>query len=119
MRALLQPISRRRIRCFGCRSVSFIVQRSLAKRTLAAGVACSLRVSKLGFLHTIDCNCKHPSLTQLPAMSLVSGPGRAGGGAVPAEMQLSVDKHVRYIQSLDTVRAILNELHATTERSPR
>jgi geranylgeranyl transferase type-2 subunit beta len=36
-------------------------------------------------------------------MSLVSGPGRAVG-AMPAEMQLYVDKHVRYIISLDTVR---------------
>ncbi|KAF1929807.1 geranylgerany transferase type II beta subunit [Didymella exigua CBS 183.55] len=35
-------------------------------------------------------------------MSLVSGPGRAGVGTMPAEMQLFVDKHVRYIQSLDT-----------------
>lgn len=38
-----------------------------------------------------------------PDMALVSGPGRAVG-AMPAEMQLYVDKHVRYIQSLDTVR---------------
>lgn len=36
-------------------------------------------------------------------MSLVSGPGR-GMTAMPAEMQLYVDRHVRYIQSLDTVR---------------
>ncbi|KAH7132499.1 type II protein geranylgeranyltransferase beta subunit [Dendryphion nanum] len=35
-------------------------------------------------------------------MSLVSGPGRGGVGAMPAEMHLFVDKHVRYIQSLDT-----------------
>ncbi|KAF2242785.1 terpenoid cyclases/Protein prenyltransferase [Trematosphaeria pertusa] len=34
-------------------------------------------------------------------MSLVSGPGR-GMTAMPAEMQLYVDRHVRYIQSLDT-----------------
>lgn len=62
---------------------------------------------------------RQQSLTHQPAMSLVSGPGRAGVGAMPAEMQLFVDKHVRYIQSLDTVRAIFIELHATTERSPR
>jgi hypothetical protein len=37
-------------------------------------------------------------------MSLASGPGRAGMGQVPAEMRLFVDKHVKYIQSLDTVR---------------
>ncbi|KAF1920009.1 geranylgerany transferase type II beta subunit [Ampelomyces quisqualis] len=35
-------------------------------------------------------------------MSLVSGPGRGGMGALPGEMRLLVDKHVRYIQSLDT-----------------
>jgi geranylgeranyl transferase type-2 subunit beta len=37
-------------------------------------------------------------------MSLVAGPGRGGMIAMPAEMQLFVDKHVRYIQSLDSVR---------------
>lgn len=39
-------------------------------------------------------------------MSLVSGPGRGGatGGQLPDELQLYVDKHVKYIQSLDTVR---------------
>lgn len=37
-------------------------------------------------------------------MSLVSGPGRAGISSVPDELQLYVDKHVRYVQSLDTVR---------------
>ena len=39
-------------------------------------------------------------------MSLVSGPGRAAGMAsLPSEMHLFVDKHVAYIQSLDTVRS--------------
>ena len=37
-------------------------------------------------------------------MSLASGPGRAGVANMPAEMRLYVDKHVSYIQSLDTVR---------------
>ena len=40
-------------------------------------------------------------------MALVSGPGRGGGATKsdpPAEMTLVVDKHVKYIQSLDTVR---------------
>lgn len=40
-------------------------------------------------------------------MSLVSGPGRGGasaGGHVPDELKLVVEKHVEYIQSLDTVR---------------
>lgn len=39
-------------------------------------------------------------------MSLVSGPGRGGMMATPElpdEMKLYIDKHVRYIQSLDTV----------------
>lgn len=43
-------------------------------------------------------------------MSLVSGPGRGAGmsaGQLPEELRLYVDKHVRYIQSLDTVRAAL------------
>ena len=49
-------------------------------------------------------------------MSLVSGPGRAGVGGMPAEMQLYVDKHVRYIQSLDTVRDIIIKLHEPSSR---
>ena len=38
-------------------------------------------------------------------MSLVSGPGRGGASAstMPDELTLVVDKHVNYIQSLDTV----------------
>ena len=50
-------------------------------------------------------------------MSLVSGPGRGGiiDARLPQELRLFVDKHVSYIQSLDTVRA--NELvsHAHQE----
>lgn len=38
-------------------------------------------------------------------MSLVSGPGRAGSAGMPDELQLYVDKHVRYIQTLDKVRS--------------
>ena len=45
-----------------------------------------------------------PLLPPTPDMSLVSGPGRAATSHMPAEMHLFVDKHVRYIQSLDTVR---------------
>lgn len=39
-------------------------------------------------------------------MSLAAGPGRGGGAAaqLPDELQLVVDKHVSYIQSLDSVR---------------
>lgn len=36
-------------------------------------------------------------------MSLVSGPGRGGAGDVPVELNLVVENHVKYIQSLDTV----------------
>lgn len=38
-------------------------------------------------------------------MSLVSGPGRAPstGIGLPTELQLVVEKHVQYIQSLDKV----------------
>ncbi|KAF2657380.1 terpenoid cyclases/Protein prenyltransferase [Lophiostoma macrostomum CBS 122681] len=35
-------------------------------------------------------------------MALVSGPGRGGVAELPAEMRLFVDKHVHYIQSLDS-----------------
>jgi hypothetical protein len=39
------------------------------------------------------------------AMSLVAGPGRGGAiSDLPAELQLYAQKHVVYIQSLDTVR---------------
>ena len=39
-------------------------------------------------------------------MSLAAGPGRGGGAEkqLPDELKLVVDKHVAYIQSLDTVR---------------
>ena len=37
-------------------------------------------------------------------MSLASGPGRGGGQRLPTELSLVVDKHVQYIQTLDTVR---------------
>ena len=39
-------------------------------------------------------------------MSLVSGPGRGGvsGLEEPGEQMLHIEKHVKYIQSLDTVR---------------
>src|SRR5690242_6049794 len=53
--------------------------------------------SKLGSLHALSAS-NFPS----PAMSLVSGPGRAGVSGMPAELQPFVDKHVHYIQSLDT-----------------
>lgn len=36
-------------------------------------------------------------------MSLVSGPGRGGSHQLPTELQLCAQKHVEYIQSLDTV----------------
>ena len=40
-------------------------------------------------------------------MSLASGPGRGGAstGDVSDELKLVVEKHVEYIQSLDTVRS--------------
>jgi hypothetical protein len=41
-------------------------------------------------------------------MSLVSGPGRGGASSnLPDELQLAVDVHVKYIQSLDTVRTFI------------
>ena len=45
-------------------------------------------------------------------MSLVSGPGRGGvsTGQTPNEIKLVVEKHVEYIQSLDTVRSKGNHL---------
>jgi geranylgeranyl transferase type-2 subunit beta len=48
-------------------------------------------------------------------MSLVSGPGRAGpptSSSLPDELQLSIDAHVKYIQSLDTRKDEL-EYHLT------
>lgn len=108
MRTLLRAISRRCIYCLACCSASFIVQKTVAKRTLLQGSGGRVETS---LLHTIDFK-----LSILPpAMSLVSGPGRAGVGSMPAEMQLFVDKHVRYIQSLDTVRVICIKLHVATE----
>jgi len=48
----------------------------------------------LSDIHLISC-----------AMSLVSGPGRGGstGASLPEDLELYIDKHVKYIQSLDTV----------------
>ncbi|CZR51047.1 probable Rab geranylgeranyl transferase type II beta subunit [Phialocephala subalpina] len=37
-------------------------------------------------------------------MALVSGPGRAGSSVLPDELQLAIQAHVKYIQSLDTRR---------------
>jgi geranylgeranyl transferase type-2 subunit beta len=41
-------------------------------------------------------------------MALVAGPGIGGDtgaqDSLPAELKLVIDKHVKYIQSLDTVR---------------
>ena len=53
-------------------------------------------------------------------MSLVAGPGRGGVATnqLPDELKLVVDKHVAYIQSLDTVRfdhAFLDRSHADTD----
>ena len=53
-------------------------------------------------------------------MSLVAGPGRggAGDGQLPDELELVIDKHVAYIQSLDTVRQIhhlASSAHADTD----
>ncbi|ATZ51098.1 Bcbet2 [Botrytis cinerea B05.10] len=36
-------------------------------------------------------------------MALVSGPGRAGSATLPEELQLAIESHVKYIQSLDSV----------------
>jgi geranylgeranyl transferase type-2 subunit beta len=41
-------------------------------------------------------------------MSLVSGPGR-GGTKLPSELELFVEKHVRYIQTLDSVCLPMNQ----------
>jgi hypothetical protein len=38
---------------------------------------------------------------------------------MPGEMQLFVDKHVRYIQSLDSVRSLCVAAHASSHQSPR
>jgi hypothetical protein len=41
-------------------------------------------------------------------MSLVSGPGRGGASSnLPDELQLAIEAHVKYIQSLDTVRTFI------------
>ena len=39
-------------------------------------------------------------------MSLVSGPGRGGQNTncLPDELALAINRHVKYIQQLDTVR---------------
>jgi len=46
-------------------------------------------------------------------MSLVSGPGRGGASSnLPDELQLAVGAHVKYIQSLDTVRTFIYARYA-------
>lgn len=45
-----------------------------------------------------------PPSTTPPNMSLAAGPGIGGMATLPGELRLFVDKNVRYIQSLDTVR---------------
>lgn len=49
-------------------------------------------------------------------MSLVSGPGIGGASSnLPGELRLAVEKHIEYIQSLDTVRLT----QSLCERLPR
>lgn len=45
-------------------------------------------------------------------MSLVSGPGRAHSAesGLPTELELVVEKHVQYIQSLDKVSSFSNDI---------
>lgn len=94
----------------------------------SADAACSRRSSSAGSSHARHQCTSRPSHhhTHLqrshirPDMSLVSGPGRAGAGAanMPAEMHLFVDRHVAYIQSLDTVRTPKADLAAQAQRGP-
>ncbi len=49
-------------------------------------------------------SCHSTAFDLTTIMSLVSGPGRGGVKSLPTEMHLVVDKHVRYIQTLDSVR---------------
>ncbi|KAA8570313.1 hypothetical protein MFRU_005g03950 [Monilinia fructicola] len=44
-------------------------------------------------------------------MALVSGPGRAGSTALPEELQLAIEPHVKYIQSLDSRKDELEYWH--------
>ncbi|THV51596.1 hypothetical protein BGAL_0105g00100 [Botrytis galanthina] len=44
-------------------------------------------------------------------MALVSGPGRAGSAALPEELQLAIESHVKYIQSLDSRKDELEYWH--------
>jgi hypothetical protein len=63
----------------------------------------------IGTRHTTHHNSAPniPWTSPIPNMSLVSGPGRGGGtDSLPQELRLYVDKHVSYIQSLDTVRLL-------------
>jgi hypothetical protein len=72
-------------------------------------------------LHRALLDPKHRTRPNTNAeMSLVSGPGRGGSMSnMPAEMQLFVDKHVRYIQSLDTVRSLCVAAQAPSDQFPR
>lgn len=50
-------------------------------------------------------------------MSLVSGPGYGGGSSqLPDELKLAVEAHVKYIQSLDTVRLLVRVATIDVER---
>lgn len=75
-----------------------------------------VRLSGLRFLRfwlasspLVRCRSQEVGLPFAVPMSLVSGPGRGGGHGskdLPEEMKLAVQKHVEYIQTLDTVRWI-------------
>jgi hypothetical protein len=71
------------------------------------------------FLYRALESLHHQTTDPTARMSLVSGPGRGGMTNMPEEMQLFVDKHVRYIQSLDTVRTLCLAAQATSDRIPR
>lgn len=66
---------------------------------------CTTPVTRHSSTRSLPPSHHHNRTPPVSNMSLVSGPGRAATTAMPDNTLLFVDKHVRYIQSLDTVRA--------------
>lgn len=101
--------------------------------TPAAGISFSLRCSEKGKSPYLFSLCDGKTTTKgkshaCTRMSLVSGPGRGGikGDDAPDGPPLCVENHVKYIQSLDTVRhhprstpVVLNTHLLTAERRTR
>jgi hypothetical protein len=98
---------RRCARCFGLSQLGFTMGKVMQPRQARVDPEQFHLAREIHARTTDDASYSRALTRRLTAhMSLVSGPGRGGVADMPHEMRLAVDSHVRYIQSLDTVRTL-------------